>query len=881
MFFPSKYRNRGAKSGKGKNKGSEYVLETNTAALQHMATVAVKFDLKSPAAQKLQAAVFEKIKEIWDSTLQDDAVAQYAVALASRGSDRKKLETSLGSMLGENTAKDLCEWLMKYIRLHRDELAQTKEASKKAVKSSDPSAQQKSGSVKHKAQAPPAVSSAASEEHPLLQDEEQLPDDDLLEEETAVGEQALAAAQAEAAGFHELQKEAAQDSNLAVGKEAGSKKPRPNQSESVDRNEDRRTGKYVEDTKASNRGLDRHDSSERRHDRDRDREQDGCRVEQREERTNRTTVREEERPRDRVREWDRGKRWRDDIEHEDRRGGSHGSGKMERGGQGAGSHQGDRERLHSDEFQRHSTHGRSGSRYEKHDAGLRVEVGEGSTAQANAEDPVSPSPRTRLRSAVVVAEDVAKITKGSSLLFRNALMGSVGLTGSDVGRGAKPKAGDDSGSIRGSIQRKRGAAAELKEETALDREAEQTSREAPKRGSIFDRIQPAAAAACSEEQVVAPSRAPLVVGMNADKGPLVVGMNADKGPGCLPVLARLGTGASKRSAPLNDEGPPYEDALRPSAPKQPCLISEGKGKGPGSRLDPAAVSLAQPPEAEQSAVAASSAAVTRGAGLGLKSAAGRGLGPGPRSAAGRSTGPGPRAAVSKPLSVAATVYTPGPTVKPAAAPAAACVSTDSLVVEGAAKNPIKPSVEEVKPRSNSLDPAKRLQEMAAEIERLEAQIRAASRRTVVMERLPLGATEEHIRTFFRLCGKPQAITLLKDSTTGKPVGSAHVEFDNEKSVHSAVELNGCLLVPAGNANSTLLGNSPVLVYRKTAAPKKLKSVESGTGGGHSLSSAPARVTAALNGKLKSHVWKREESTTAVKPMDKDNSKTLEAEFEVV
>jgi hypothetical protein len=45
-----------------------------------------------------------------DSSLQDDSIAQYAVALAAKGPDRKKLESNLSSILGPTTAADLCEW---------------------------------------------------------------------------------------------------------------------------------------------------------------------------------------------------------------------------------------------------------------------------------------------------------------------------------------------------------------------------------------------------------------------------------------------------------------------------------------------------------------------------------------------------------------------------------------------------------------------------------------------------------------------------------------------------------------------------------------------------------------------------------------------------
>lgn len=45
-----------------------------------------------------------------DSSLKDDAIAEYAVALAAKGTERKKLESSLKGILGASTTADFCDW---------------------------------------------------------------------------------------------------------------------------------------------------------------------------------------------------------------------------------------------------------------------------------------------------------------------------------------------------------------------------------------------------------------------------------------------------------------------------------------------------------------------------------------------------------------------------------------------------------------------------------------------------------------------------------------------------------------------------------------------------------------------------------------------------
>ena len=45
-----------------------------------------------------------------DPAITDDAVAQYTVALVARGTERKKLQSNLSSVLGEETTKELLDW---------------------------------------------------------------------------------------------------------------------------------------------------------------------------------------------------------------------------------------------------------------------------------------------------------------------------------------------------------------------------------------------------------------------------------------------------------------------------------------------------------------------------------------------------------------------------------------------------------------------------------------------------------------------------------------------------------------------------------------------------------------------------------------------------
>jgi hypothetical protein len=75
-----------------------------------MSSSGFRFDPNTPAAKQLVAKVFGKVREIWDPTLADDSLAQYTVALLAKGSDRKKLFTSLKTLLGEDASNALLDW---------------------------------------------------------------------------------------------------------------------------------------------------------------------------------------------------------------------------------------------------------------------------------------------------------------------------------------------------------------------------------------------------------------------------------------------------------------------------------------------------------------------------------------------------------------------------------------------------------------------------------------------------------------------------------------------------------------------------------------------------------------------------------------------------
>lgn len=70
----------------------------------------VKFDASTDPAQRLKADVLKKLQEVWDPQLEDDAIAQYTLALISRGPDRKKVHAQLHAVLGEETTTELLNW---------------------------------------------------------------------------------------------------------------------------------------------------------------------------------------------------------------------------------------------------------------------------------------------------------------------------------------------------------------------------------------------------------------------------------------------------------------------------------------------------------------------------------------------------------------------------------------------------------------------------------------------------------------------------------------------------------------------------------------------------------------------------------------------------
>ena len=68
MFFSSKVRRQAAEKEKHRNRSSaadRYVIEGPSARIESLGVMALKFDSKSDAARKMQAACFAKLKEIW------------------------------------------------------------------------------------------------------------------------------------------------------------------------------------------------------------------------------------------------------------------------------------------------------------------------------------------------------------------------------------------------------------------------------------------------------------------------------------------------------------------------------------------------------------------------------------------------------------------------------------------------------------------------------------------------------------------------------------------------------------------------------------------------------------------------------------------------
>lgn len=64
----------------------------------------------SLAAQNLQSVVFTNLVDIVDPSLKEDALARYVVVLVCKGSDLKKMQAKLGSMIGHDDAERFLDW---------------------------------------------------------------------------------------------------------------------------------------------------------------------------------------------------------------------------------------------------------------------------------------------------------------------------------------------------------------------------------------------------------------------------------------------------------------------------------------------------------------------------------------------------------------------------------------------------------------------------------------------------------------------------------------------------------------------------------------------------------------------------------------------------
>lgn len=64
----------------------------------------------SVAAEELQRVVFTNLVEIVDPTLKEDALARYVVVLVCKGSDLKRMQAKLSSMIGETDAERFLDW---------------------------------------------------------------------------------------------------------------------------------------------------------------------------------------------------------------------------------------------------------------------------------------------------------------------------------------------------------------------------------------------------------------------------------------------------------------------------------------------------------------------------------------------------------------------------------------------------------------------------------------------------------------------------------------------------------------------------------------------------------------------------------------------------
>jgi len=75
-----------------------------------MSSSSIKFNINSEAAENLVVLVHEKLKEFWESELEDYAMAQYAVGLVARGQDRKKIANNLNGVLPDDPKNLLLDW---------------------------------------------------------------------------------------------------------------------------------------------------------------------------------------------------------------------------------------------------------------------------------------------------------------------------------------------------------------------------------------------------------------------------------------------------------------------------------------------------------------------------------------------------------------------------------------------------------------------------------------------------------------------------------------------------------------------------------------------------------------------------------------------------
>lgn len=70
----------------------------------------VKIGPDSVAAEQLQRVVFTALVEIVDSSLTEDALARYVVMLVCKGSDLKKMQAKLSSMIDPDLSERFLDW---------------------------------------------------------------------------------------------------------------------------------------------------------------------------------------------------------------------------------------------------------------------------------------------------------------------------------------------------------------------------------------------------------------------------------------------------------------------------------------------------------------------------------------------------------------------------------------------------------------------------------------------------------------------------------------------------------------------------------------------------------------------------------------------------